>query len=163
MAHRYARFRVIPAFMPVIAAASIRAGKSSGARGQRFESSRAYHRSHLNEPVPLARVVLNAFRTGPWYAVRTPPGAVIAEFAPLASAATGGPRGCPPRDPPLQRLPPTPRRPAQAAPTPSPFRQGVQEGYAWSFAGTARSMRFSARSARCVTNLAVRVMIRAAA
>jgi hypothetical protein len=51
--------------------------------------------------------------TGAWYAVRTPPGAVERGVCvrPVCHS-TGGPRGCPPRDPPLQRLPPTPRRPA---------------------------------------------------
>ena len=126
---------------------------ASGARGQRFESSRAYH-TITSKACSVARGVSTLVRVGRVVCCTYASRPVIAEFAPPAPRHYGGQRGCPPRDPPLQRMPPTPRRPAQAAPTPSPFGQGVQEGYAWSFAGTAKSTHFSARSAPCVISLA---------
>jgi hypothetical protein len=92
---------------------------ASGARGQRFESSRAYppinsiplpRSPHGTAPdCPAAHGILYV-RLRTWR-VRVNRGSV--------SIPVGGPRGSSPRDPPLQGLPPTPRRPAQAAPAPS--------------------------------------------
>ena len=95
--------------------------------------------------------------TGAWYAVRTPPGVAEWRRTPFGQRLSWRP---------ARLSSPRPVPAAVAAYPPSSgsgrtgalaVRQGAQEGYAWSFAGTARLMPFSARSARCVTSLAAKV------
>ena len=95
--------------------------------------------------------------TGAWYAVRTPPGVAEWRKTPFGQRLSWRP---------ARLSSPRPVPAAVAAYPPSSgsgrtgalaVRQGVQEGYAWSFAGTARLMPFSARSVRFGTSLAGRV------
>src|SRR5215213_7458354 len=127
--------------------------KSSGARGQRFGSSRAYHtaiirirRSALlvqDQRIVGERVVscTYASRRGGSECLSDHPTTL------LEAARLFSPRPVPAAVaayPPVVRFRPN-RRPGRSS--------GRKEGSAWSFAGTVRLMHFSARSAPCVINL----------
>ena len=132
---------------------------ASGARGQRFESSRAYHAITPVFSVRCRHSSLACYRFNDGrvvcctYASRR--GGVEKNSirpAPQLEAraavfpATRPCSGC--------RLPPSSGSGRTGA---LAVRQGAQEGYAWSFAGTARLMPFSARSVRFGTSLAGKV------
>ena len=134
---------------------------ASGARGQRFESSRAYPLLHCHAPDPFpenSEAACPHVRTDVCVSCTlmiccTYISGLDARALGIHHRSASGQswRGTFPSVLPCRAPPPAIKAPAAPAPS-SSRRFGVQEGFAWSFAGTAKSMHFKNRSAHSGIN-----------